>query len=72
MTQRIQAMLWVALVVAIVIAIYELPWNFPSDTSWVLFELAVAIVSVGVHLVKEREMKHTANQRYCMLLAADL
>lgn len=65
-------MLQVALVVTIVIAIYELPWNFRSDTSWVLFGLAVAIVLVAVHLIKEREMKHTANQQYCMLQAADL
>ena len=47
-------MLWVALVVAIVIAIYELPWNFRSDTSWVLFGLAVAIATVAMHLIKER------------------
>lgn len=47
-------MLWVALIAATGMGIYELPWNFRSDTSWVLFGLAVALVLVAVHLIKKR------------------
>jgi hypothetical protein len=49
-------MLWVALIIANGIAIYELTWIARSSLAWVLFGLAVAIALVAVHLlIKERQ-----------------
>ena len=36
-------MLWIALIIAGVIALYELTWIGRSDSWWVLFDLAGAI-----------------------------
>lgn len=48
-------MLWVALIVASGIAIYELTWVSRSSLAWVLFGLAVAIALIAVNfLIKER------------------
>jgi len=49
-------MLWVALVIASGIALYELSWIGRSSLWWVLFGLAVAIALIAVHLLaKERK-----------------
>jgi len=48
-------MLWVALIIASGIALYELSWIGRSSLWWVLIGLAVAIALIAVHLlVKER------------------
>jgi len=44
-------MLWVALIIASGIAIYELTWIARTSLSWVLFGLAVAIALVAVYLL---------------------
>jgi hypothetical protein len=49
-------MLWVALIIASGIALYELSWIGRSSLWWVLVGLAVAIALIAVHLlIKERE-----------------
>jgi hypothetical protein len=49
-------MLWVALIIASGIALYELSWIGRSSLWWVLVGLAVAIALIAVHLLlKERE-----------------
>ena len=50
-------MLWIALITASVIAVYELTWIGRSSLWWVLFGLAVAIVLIVVHLLI-RERRH--------------
>ena len=48
-------MLWIALVIASGLAIYELTWIARTSLSWVLLGLAVAIALIAVHLlIKER------------------
>ena len=44
-------MLWIALIIASGIAIYELTWIARTSLSWVLFGLAVAITLIAVHLL---------------------
>jgi len=49
-------MLWVALIIASGIALYELSWIGRSSLWWVLIGLAVAIALIAVHLlIKARE-----------------
>jgi hypothetical protein len=49
-------MLWIALIIASGIALYELSWIGRSSLWWVLVGLAVAIALIAVHLLlKERE-----------------
>ena len=48
-------MLWIALIIAAGIALYQLTWIGRSSLWWVLFGLAVAIALIAVHLLtKER------------------
>lgn len=48
-------MLWIALVIAVGIALYELIWIGRSNLGWVLFGLAVAVALMAVHLlIRER------------------
>jgi len=48
-------MLWIALIIASGMGIYELTWVGRSSLSWVLVGLAVAIALIAVHLlIKER------------------
>ena len=44
-------MLWVALVIASGIAVYELTWIARTSLSWVLIGLAIAIALIAVHLL---------------------
>jgi len=49
-------MLWIALIIASGMAIYELTWVSRSSLWWVLFGLGVAIALIAVHLlIKERK-----------------
>jgi len=48
-------MLWIAVIIAGGMALYELTWVGRSSLSWVIFGLAVAIALVAAHLLmKER------------------
>jgi len=48
-------MLWIALIIAVGIAVYELTWIGRSGLWLVLFGLAVAIALIALHLLmKER------------------
>jgi len=48
-------MLWIALIIASGIAVYQLTWIGRSTLWWVLFGIAVAIALIAVYLlIKER------------------
>jgi len=47
-------LLWIALIIASVIAIYELTWVHRSSLAGVIIALAVAVVLIGVYLLKKK------------------
>ena len=47
-----KTLLWISIVIASVIAIYQLTWAGKSSLWWVLFILSSAIILQGVYIVK--------------------
>ena len=47
-------LLWIALIIASVIAIYELTWIGRTSLAGVIIALAVAVVLIAVYLLKKK------------------
>lgn len=49
-----KTILWVSLVIACIVAIYELTWLGRSGLAWVILILAVAVALQGVYLIRKK------------------
>ena len=49
-----KGLLWVSIIIAAIVAIYELTWLGRSDLAWVILGLAVAMVLQAVYLIRKK------------------
>jgi hypothetical protein len=49
-----KGLLWISLVIAAIVAIYELTWLGRSDLAWVIIGLAVAMGLQAVYLLRKK------------------
>jgi len=49
-----KTLLWISLIVAGAVAIYELTWVGRSDLAWVIFAVAVAVILQAVYLLRRQ------------------
>ena len=47
-------LLWVSLIIAVIVAVYELTWLGRSSLAWVIIVLAVAIGLQAVYLIRKK------------------
>jgi hypothetical protein len=50
-----KGLLWVSIVIAAIVAIYELTWLGRSDLAWVILGLAIALVLQTVYLLVRKK-----------------
>jgi len=49
-----KSILWVSLIIAVIVAVYELTWLSKSGLAWVILILAVAVALQGVYLLRKK------------------
>jgi len=50
-----KTLLWISLIIASIVAIYELTWVYRSDLAWVIFAVAVAVILQAVYLLRRNK-----------------
>jgi len=49
-----KGLLWVSIVIAAIVAIYELTWLGRSDLAWVILGLAIAVGLQSIYLLRKK------------------
>jgi len=49
-----KGLLWVSIVIAAIVAIYEITWLGRSDLAWVILGLAIAVGLQSIYLLRKK------------------
>jgi len=54
-TDAMKGLLWISIIIAAIVAIYELTWLGRSDLAWVILGLAIAVALQAVYLLVKKK-----------------